>query len=136
MRKKTICLMLLIIAFIHIVPVVGFLGAERLESLYGVAIASPDLEILMRHRAILFGILGCFFARAAFKPAYQPLAFSAAAATLLPFFYLVFSAEGTNEALQGLARADLVALGCLCIATILFYLPVMDRQHGTAESAS
>lgn len=136
MRKKTVSLMLLVIAFIHIVPVVGFLGAERLESLYGVAIASPDLEILMRHRAVLFGILGCLFARAAFKPDYQPLAFIAAAATLLPFFYLVFGAENPNEALQGLVRADLIALGCLCIATILFYLPIKDSQHGTAESAA
>ncbi len=136
MRKKTISLMLLVIAFIHIVPVVGFLGAERLESLYGVVITSPDLEILMRHRAVLFGILGCFFVRAAFKPDYQPLAFTAAAATLFPFFYLVFGAENPNEALQGLARADLIALGCLCIATILFYLPIKDRQHGTAGSAA
>lgn len=136
MRKKTISLMLLIIAFIHIVPIIGFLGAERLESLYGVVIDSSDLEILMRHRAVLFGILGCFFARAAFKPAYQPLAFVAAAATLLPFFYLVFGADSANPSLQGLARADLIALGCLCVATVLFYLPGMDSQHGTAEPVS
>ena len=48
--------------------VVGVLGAERLNQLYGIDASEPNLAVLMRHRAVLFGLLGGFFVLAAFKP--------------------------------------------------------------------
>ncbi|UCH29653.1 MAG: phosphopantetheine adenylyltransferase, partial [Myxococcales bacterium] len=80
--------LMLVVAAIHLVPITGFFGAKRLSALYGIEVDSPDLEILMRHRAVLFGILGAFFAYAAFVPALQPIAFVAAATSLATFFYL------------------------------------------------
>ncbi|MCG8414086.1 MAG: phosphopantetheine adenylyltransferase [Pseudomonadales bacterium] len=117
--------MLLTIAAIHLAPLVGFLGAERLESLYGIAIESSELEILMRHRAILFGILGGVFVTAAFKRAFQHQAFIIAAATLVPFFYLVAVSENYNEAISTIVRGDIIALLCLTTAVVLRYLPAM-----------
>ena len=43
---------------INLYPLVGVLGAKQLESLYGVDVAAPDLALLLRHRAVLFGLLG------------------------------------------------------------------------------
>jgi hypothetical protein len=121
MIEPTITAMLIIIAIIHLAPIVGVLGVERLQSLYGEAIASNNMEILMRHRAVLFGILGVFFAYAAFNPALQPLAFLVAFATLAPFFYLAFSVGGYNQAIQKIVRGDVVASVALIIAVGLFY---------------
>lgn len=45
--------MLLIVALIHLLPVIGVIGAERLESLYGVTIEETNMTILMRNRAVL-----------------------------------------------------------------------------------
>ena len=50
MLKGTI---LVAVAFIHLVPVTGVLGVVRLESLYAVPGTGNDMEILMRHRAML-----------------------------------------------------------------------------------
>ena len=121
MTEKLITGLLLVVAVIHIIPISGVLGVARLEALYGVTVAGSDMEILLRHRAVLFFILGVFFAYAAFRPHYQPLAFVAAAATLLPFFYLAFSVGGYNDAIRRVVLADVVALVCLVGAVVLYY---------------
>ena len=73
---------MLVVAAIRLVPMSGLFGAHRLNALYGIDITSANLEILMRHRAALFKILGAFFAYAAFRPALQPAAFVVAFASL------------------------------------------------------
>ncbi len=122
MAEKVITGLLLIVAIIHILPVSGFTGVARLESLYGVAISGSELEILMRHRALLFGILGVFFAYAAFTPSMQPLAFIAAFATILSFFYLAATVGGYNAAIQKVVLADIVAVICLLVSVVIFFL--------------
>ena len=122
MIERAITGLLLVVAVIHIIPISGFLGVARLESLYGVPVSGNDMEILMRHRAVLFGILGVFFAYAAFTPSLQPLAFIAAFATLAAFFYLAFSVGGYNDAISKLVYGDVVAVVCLAIAVILYYV--------------
>jgi len=122
MAEKIITGLLLIVAIIHILPVSGFTGVARLEALYGVAISGSDLEILMRHRAMLFGILGVFFAYAAFTPSMQPLAFIAAFATIFSFFYLAATVEGYNAAIQKVVLADIVAAICLLVSVVIFFL--------------
>jgi hypothetical protein len=52
--------MLTVVGIIHQLPLTGVLSVSRLQVLYGVTITDPNLEILMRHRAVLFGILGAF----------------------------------------------------------------------------
>ena len=121
MTEKLITFLLIIVAIIHIIPISGFAGTSRLEALYGVPIAGADIEILMRHRAVLFGILGIFFAYAAFTPSLQPLAFIAAFATIASFFYLAFSVGDYNADIRKIVIGDIVAAIALIGAVILFY---------------
>lgn len=121
MADKLITFLLLIVAVIHIIPMSGFAGVSRLEALYGLPIAGADMEILMRHRAALFGILGLFFAYAAFTPSLQPLAFIAAFATIASFFYLAFSVGEYNPTVGKIVIGDAVAAISLVGAVILFY---------------
>ena len=89
MYERIITGLILVIAVIHLLPVSGFFGADRINSLYGISITNGNLEILMRHRAVLFGILGVFFVYAAFNSAIQPIAFVAAFISLASFFFPV-----------------------------------------------
>ncbi|WP_211163693.1 hypothetical protein [Azoarcus taiwanensis] len=50
----------IIVGIIHLLPLAGVLGADRLASLYGIAFDEPKTVIPMRHRAVLFGLLGDF----------------------------------------------------------------------------
>ncbi|MGB8222481.1 MAG: hypothetical protein WCF10_07830, partial [Polyangiales bacterium] len=91
MIARTITGLMLVVAVIHLVPIRGFFGAAQLEALYGIEVRDPNLVILMRHRAVLFGILGSFFVYAAFVPAVQPIAFLAASVSIASFFILALA---------------------------------------------
>ena len=68
---KVISAALILTAIIHLLPVTGLLGPQRLEVLYGIRLQDPNLVILLRHRAVLFGLLGVFLLASAFRPAWQ-----------------------------------------------------------------
>ena len=73
--NHAITILLIIVSIIHLMPLGGVLGSKRLKALYDLSFEEPNLEILMRHRAVLFGLLGVFLIYAAFQPTLQPLAF-------------------------------------------------------------
>ncbi len=122
MYERLITGLLLVIAVIHLLPASGFFAVERLVSLYDVEIDNVNLEILMRHRAILFGILGGLFAYAAFIPAVQPIAFVAAFISIASFFFLAFTVGEFNEAIRKVVIADVVAAVALIAAVLLYFI--------------
>jgi hypothetical protein len=120
--ERVISGLMLVVAVIHLLPITGFLGVDRLASLYGLEIADGNLEILMRHRAVLFGILGALFAYAAFTPALQPPAFVAAFVSLASFFFLSFSVGDFSESIRKVVIADVIASVCLLGAIVLYFV--------------
>jgi hypothetical protein len=109
---------LLVAALIHLVPLVGVLGVAQLQSLYGIDASTPDLAILMRHRAVLFGLLGGFLVLAAFRKSLQPLAFVAAFASVVSFIALAWATGGYGPELARVVKADLVVLAVLVVGTV------------------
>jgi hypothetical protein len=107
--------MLVIVAVIHLLPLSGVLGGERLAALYGVPFNDPNLAILMRHRAVLFGLLGLFLLFAAFRPQFQAVAFIAGFVSVVSFLWLAWSTGGYNMQIARVFTADIVALACLII---------------------
>lgn len=120
--QKIIAVLLTIVAIIHLLPVSGALGSERLAILYGLSFDEPNIAILMRHRAILFAILGLFFLYAAFKPLLQPLAIIAGLASTLSFIGMAWFIGGYNEALYRVVMADVIAVLCLLAASVLYII--------------
>jgi hypothetical protein len=111
---------LILAGIIHLLPLSGLLGAERLAALYGLDFSEPNLSILMRHRAVLFGLLGAFLVVAAFRPALQPLAFVAAFVSVLSFVLLAWSSGDYNPQVGRVVTADLVALVALVIGAAAY----------------
>lgn len=107
---------LIVAAVIHLLPVMGVLGVKRLESMYGVELAGPDLVILMRHRAVLFGLLGVFLLLAVFQSTWRSPALVAGLISVVAFLALAWTAEGYNGAIRRVVVADLVALVALLAA--------------------
>lgn len=101
---------LVIVAVIHLMPLVGVAGPERLATLYGVRIDDPNLQLLMRHRAVLFGLLGTFLLVAAFRPQWQALAFVVAAVSVISFLWLALGSKPYNAQVARVVTADVVAL--------------------------
>jgi hypothetical protein len=120
--QKAITALLIVVGIIHLLPLGGALGAERLSALYGLSFQEPNLSILMRHRAILFGILGLFFVYAAFQPVLQPMAFVASFISVVSFLGIAWSVGGYNDAIRNVILADLLAAACLMAAVILYFI--------------
>lgn len=114
--------MLLVVAVIHLLPVSGVLGADQLARLYGVSFSEPNLAILMRHRAVLFGMLGVLFVIAAFVPALQILAFTAAFISVGSFLLIAWRVGGYNAQVGRVFTADLVAAACLVVGVVAYAL--------------
>lgn len=60
--KHLVPLALWLVALLHALPLAGVLGAARLSTLYGIDVADPNLALLLRHRAVLFGLLAALLA--------------------------------------------------------------------------
>ncbi|MFK7964322.1 MAG: phosphopantetheine adenylyltransferase [Burkholderiaceae bacterium] len=110
MLDRVITVSLIVVALIHILPVAGFLSVDRIAALYEIEIEEPNLEILMRHRAIMFGMLSAFLFYAAFNPSLQPIAFAMTFISVLAFLYLAVTVGPYNAAIKRVVIADVVAL--------------------------
>ncbi|MDH4871712.1 phosphopantetheine adenylyltransferase [Pseudomonas sp. BN515] len=119
---KLISALLIVAGIIHLLPASGLLGAERLATLYGLSFSEPNLLLLMRHRAVLFGLLGALLVWAAFRPALQPVAMLGGLVSVLSFLLLAWITPGYNAALRKVVIADWVALACLALAVVLWLL--------------
>jgi hypothetical protein len=117
--QVVIGLLIAVAAVINLLPVAGVLSSERLQAFYGVAIDDPNLAILLRHRAVLFGIAGALLAVAVFHPPLRSVAAAAGFASMLSFIALVWTDAGANAPLRRIAWVDVVASVALAIALVL-----------------
>ena len=113
--RRLVSVGLIVAAVIHILPLSGVLGSDRLVSLYGVFFDDPNLEILLRHRAVLFGVLGFFLLVAAFRSSLQTAAFVVGFASVVSFLLLAWSVGGYNAQIARVFWADIIALAFLVI---------------------
>lgn len=107
---------LFLVGLIHVLPLAGVLGVARLHGLYGIGVEEPNLEILLRHRAVLFGLLGLFLCQAAFRPAHHAMALIAGLASVASFLLLAAMVGGYNAQLARVFAVDVLALVLLVIA--------------------
>jgi len=115
--------MLVVAGIIHVLPLIGVLGADPLHRLYGLRIEDPNLLVLMRHRAVLFGLLGGFLLYAACKRDAQIAALIAGLVSAGSFAWIAWSSGGADSmmslAMFRVVAADWVAIGCLLVALIV-----------------
>lgn len=116
---------LLIVALIHALPLVGVIGAAKLSQLYGIDAPDPTLELLLRHRAVLFGLLAAFLAYAAIRPELHRLALVAGFVSVASFLVLAQLSGPYNPELSTVVRADWFALALLAVGAVAHQWPVV-----------
>lgn len=119
---KLITLCLIVVGLINFVPVIGLLSVQKLESAYSIELASNDLIILMRHRALLFGVLGGFILYSAFVTSYQGVAMVMAVVSMIGYAVLVYWVGGYNDSIFKVLIVDIVGIVFLAIAALLKYV--------------
>ena len=115
----TITVVLIAAGLVHLLPAVGVFGTQRLAALYGVAIADPALLLLMRHRAVLFGLVGALMLHAAVSPPLQLWALGAGLLSTLSFVALAAQADALAPPLRTVMWIDVGLAAALALALLL-----------------
>jgi hypothetical protein len=123
-------ILFLVAALVNLAPVSGVFSVERLETLYGITLEDPNLIILLRHRAILFGIVGVLLAASAFRPSLRPIGVAAGLVSMLSFIAIGCLVGDYNEELRRVVLIDLVASALLIGAGVATW---RGRASGTAD---
>jgi len=108
-----------LVGLVNFAPIVGVLSTARLETMYGVALGDPNLVGLMRHRAVLLGIVGALLIASAFHLPLRPIAFAAGLVSMLSYILIVVLGGDSNTELWRVAVIDLVALVLLLSGFVL-----------------
>ena len=119
--RKVCTILLIAIGLLNLFPIIGVLSAEHINGLYGIRIESADLEILMRHRAAMLGLIGSFLLLAAFRPSLQMLAASMGLASMSSFVILAYLAGDNGFQIHRVVVADIAgSVAAALIIAIIF----------------
>jgi hypothetical protein len=105
--------LLVMVAVIHLLPAVGVGGRAPLERRYGTAVDEPNLLVLMRHRAVRFGLLGAFLLAAAFDRRLHFAGLVAGLVSVGSFLVLASRTGAMNAHARRICVVDAVAAACL-----------------------
>ena len=119
MQKKLFLVLLALVGLINFIPVIGLFSASQITSGYGVELNSLELEILLRHRALLFGLLGGLVLVSLFKSKLQNAALLMSGISMLGFMLLAWPVQGLNEPLARVFWIDVAGLICWLLAVLM-----------------
>ena len=122
--------LILLTGLVNLLPVSGVLSANRLLALYGLALEDPNLLILMRHRAILFGIIGGLLVASAFHSPLRPVGLAVGLISMLSFVLIAWLVGSYNSELRRVVMVDLVASFALLGSALL------DHFTGIPEASA
>lgn len=110
---------------INLLPSLLAFLPERITKSYGVTIPDANVELLLRHRAVLFGIIGGLMIFSALAKKYYEVATGAGLISMSSFVVLYWLiGEDINAELSTVMRIDVVATIVLLVGFLAFRVPV------------
>jgi heme A synthase len=114
---------LFISGIINILPSLLAFLPDKISKSYGIEIPNSNYELLIRHRAILFGIIGGLMIYSALVKKHYELSTIAGLVSMTSFIILYFIiGKDINQELKKVMMIDVVATVILSIGFILFLL--------------
>lgn len=114
---------LFIAGVINLLPSVLAFLPDKISKSYGIEIPNENYELLLRHRAILFGIIGGLMIYSAVAKKHYEVSTVIGLISMISFIVLFFQIGGDiNSELKKVMSIDIVGTVILCIGFILFKL--------------
>lgn len=111
--------LVVVAALINLAPVLGSFSTERMTAAYGVSLDGADLQILMRHRAVLFGIVGGLLAAAIFHTPIRAAAYVVGFLSMASFLVLAWRVGDYGPSIRRVMIVDAVGLTALAGAVLV-----------------
>lgn len=114
-------LLLVCAAVVNLLPAVAVFSVDRACAVYGLEPVEGDLRLLLRHRGMLFAILGAGLLLAVFRPRLRTAAITVNAVSMAGFLALVPFEQPVGPALLRVAKVDAVGLILLAGSAVAFW---------------
>ncbi len=111
---------LLVSAIVHLTPATGLIGGEAVRRLYGVAVADGNMDLLLRHRALMFALIGTPMLLAAISGQWRGAAILLGLINTVGFVVLAWPGENLTPELQRVMRIDAALIVPLIIAGLIW----------------
>jgi len=110
---------LFIAGVINFVPSILAFFPDKISSSYGVDISNTNYELLLRHRAVMFGIIGGIMIYSALTKRNYSMAIVIGLISMVSFFILYKFQQGEiNPELTKVMRIDVVGIVVLLVGCI------------------
>lgn len=109
---------LVVVAVVHLVPVVGVAGPRQLDDLYGIGSLNGDVEILLRHRAVLLGLVGLILLAAVWTRSLRLTATAVGIASTASFIAVAMLDGTSTPEIRRVVVVDVVAVGLLSVVAV------------------
>ncbi len=121
MKEKIFRVCLFIVGLINIAPsVLAFLPNKISES-YGIEIPNQNYELLLRHRAVLFGIIGGLIIYSSISKKNYSMAVCIGLISMVSFVILLILSNGEiNSELNKVMKIDVIGIFILLIGYALY----------------
>lgn len=119
---------LFLCGLIHLLPFALAFMPDRIASAYGVEVSGSDMALLLRHRAVLFGIVGAIMVHSSLTRSNYLLATLTGLVSMLSFVWLFMHIGGINDSLRRIMLVDMAASLALAVTAVFFL-----RQAGRAN---
>jgi len=111
--------LVLVAAAINLAPVIGAFSSERMAAAYGIDLSDPNLQILMRHRAVLFGVVGGLLVAAVLRPRMRGVGYVVGFSSMLSFLLVAWWVGGYGAPIQRVVLLDAVGIAALTGAALV-----------------
>jgi hypothetical protein len=117
---QTISRILFFVAgIINLLPSMMAFLPSKIPSSYGVELLNVNYEILLRHRAVLFAVIGSLLIYTSLSKKQMEIAFTAGLVSMVSFIILYFLVgNGVNKELTNVMKIDIAGTVCLILAYI------------------
>ena len=123
MKEAIFRIILIITGIINFIPVLVAFLPSKIEKAYGVALPDANFELLLRHRAVLLGIVGGLLLYAAFSKMHYNLVSIVGMVSMISYVFLYVLIDGPiNPALTKVLQIDIVTIILLLIGFLLYKL--------------
>lgn len=114
---------LLIAGVINFAPSFLAFLPKKISQSYGVDVPNQNYELLLRHRAVLFGIIGGVMIFSAISQLYYELSIIIGMISMVSFIILFQGIKGDiNAELTKVMKIDIVGIIILLVGTVLYLL--------------
>lgn len=117
-----------LVGIINLLPVIGVISNNQLTTLYGIEVDAADLSLLLRHRAVMLGVIGLLLLVCVWDKNLRIAAATSAMASMLCYIGLAFGTEVVNEQLLRVAWVDMIAVAVLFGTIMLSIMPKLNLR--------